>query len=93
MKRIVDNSFYKQVRQQQGEICLWGLAHQGGIGGPCSGPSEVHHILYRGRGGGDLPENAIVLCRSHHRFVHDHNIDPQTLQQIVSRYVSDIGRV
>jgi HNH endonuclease len=28
---------------------------------------EVHHILYRSRGGGDVEWNLVVLCRFHHQ--------------------------
>ena len=31
---------------------------------------EVHHILFRSRGGSDEPGNLICLCRMHHALVH-----------------------
>jgi hypothetical protein len=31
---------------------------------------EVHHIVFRSRGGGDEPENLISICRQHHALVH-----------------------
>jgi hypothetical protein len=89
-KRIVDSGFYEQVRQEQGGVCLWGLAHQGRIGGPCQGASDVHHIVYRGRGGDDVPENGIILCRAHHRYVHQNNVNPDELRKLVDKYVSDV---
>ena len=92
-KRIVDNGFYKKVRQEQGGICLWGLAHQGHLGGPCIGASDVHHIQYRGRGGDDVPENGIILCRAHHRYIHQNNIHPDSLRALVFKYVSDVRKL
>ena len=31
---------------------------------------EVHHIVFRSRGGSDEPGNLICLCRMHHALVH-----------------------
>ena len=35
----------------------------------CSARSrlEVHHIVYRSRGGSDLPDNLVTLCHAHHQ--------------------------
>lgn len=32
--------------------------------------AEVHHIITRGAGGTDDPENLIYLCRQHHSLIH-----------------------
>ena len=85
-KRKVDPSFYEKVRAQQG-FCLYGLAHQDG----CKGRLHVHHIKYRGRGGDDSVENAIVLCAKHHDMVHRHEISEEELFRVKKRYLSDIG--
>lgn len=35
---------------------------------------QVHHIRSKGAGGGDEPENLVLLCAYHHRLVQDHII-------------------
>lgn len=37
----------------------------------CSSKLEVHHIIYRSKGGSDAPENLITLCSKHHKALHD----------------------
>jgi len=32
---------------------------------------HTHHIVFRSRGGGDEPENLVVLCDWHHRALHE----------------------
>ncbi|MFZ9630094.1 MAG: HNH endonuclease signature motif containing protein [Ilumatobacteraceae bacterium] len=32
---------------------------------------EVHHLVHRAHGGGNHPDNLVVLCRSHHHRLHD----------------------
>lgn len=84
-KRVVDKKFYDDVRERDG-FCLWGLYHKGKRGGPCQGRLHVHHIQYRGRGGDDSVDNGVVLCARHHTYVHDNNVDPQELFDLVKRY-------
>ena len=36
----------------------------------CMNQAERHHIKSRGSGGGDEPDNIMMLCRSHHIEVH-----------------------
>lgn len=36
----------------------------------CRWPLDVHHLLPRGRGGRDEPQNCVLLCRAHHDAVH-----------------------
>jgi hypothetical protein len=40
----------------------------------CSQPfSDLHEVLTRGRGGDPTdPENILLLCREHHKFVTEH---------------------
>lgn len=85
-KRIVDPTFYERVRREQG-FCLYGLAHKDG----CAGMLEVHHIKYRGRGGDDTEENAIVLCKKHHQMVHRGEISAEELHRVNEIYLSDTG--
>lgn len=37
---------------------------------------EVHHIIFRSKGGSDEPENLITLCRTCHKDLHDNKIKP-----------------
>ena len=37
----------------------------------CGAPGEAHHLRSKGAGGGDEPDNTMVLCRTHHREIHD----------------------
>lgn len=32
--------------------------------------AEAHHIIYRSRGGPDVPENLVLLCPNHHTVIH-----------------------
>ena len=37
---------------------------------------EVHHIIFRSRGGSDEPENLVTLCHAHHQHgIHDEGLD------------------
>lgn len=36
---------------------------------------DLHHIKTRARGGDDTPGNLVGLCRSCHRWVHDHVVE------------------
>ena len=38
---------------------------------------DVHHIVFRSKGGSDEPENLITLCRTCHKMLHDGKIDPK----------------
>ena len=31
---------------------------------------HIHHIVYKSHGGDDIPENLILLCKTHHDLVH-----------------------
>ena len=46
-------------------------------GKPCCG--EPHHIISRGAGGTDIPENLIQLCGNCHRNVHSGRMDEDRL--------------
>jgi HNH endonuclease len=35
---------------------------------------EVHHIIFKARGGSDDPENLVTICHGHHRLIHDDEI-------------------
>lgn len=37
----------------------------------CSSRLEVHHIVFRSKGGSDAPDNLITLCSKHHKALHD----------------------
>lgn len=45
-----------------------------GIGDPRQW-GHVHHIVYRSAGGGDYPNNLIVLCGKCHSDEHEHRIN------------------
>jgi hypothetical protein len=80
-KRVINTLFYDKVRQRDG-ACLYGLWHQDG----CFGMLHVHHIEYRGRGGDDIPDNAIVLCQKHHEMVHMEEISTEELWRLRKVY-------
>ena len=55
-------------------------------GKPCCG--EPHHIISRGAGGADIPENLIQLCGNCHRDVHSGRLDEDRLLWAVAhRYI------
>ena len=37
----------------------------------CSEKLHVHHIIWRSRGGSDVPDNLLTLCKKHHDELHD----------------------
>lgn len=43
---------------------------------------DIHHIIYKSRGGKDEIENLIALCRDCHNLAHDEKLDKETLQYI-----------
>lgn len=51
----------------------------------CSAGIDVHHIISKGVGGDDAPENLIALCRAHHNLTETRDIKPQQLQKLLSR--------
>ena len=73
VKRLVDPAAYAAARKDYCELC-----YSRAYGGP-------HHVITRGAGGPDLPENLIQFCTKCHRMAHDGNI-PRSLQfAIVAR--------
>lgn len=36
---------------------------------PCDGRIQYHHLLDRAHGGGDVPDNIVPVCDSHHRRI------------------------
>lgn len=44
---------------------------------------DVHHMLPRGRGGKNTPENLITLCPRHHRWVESHRDEAYELGLMV----------
>lgn len=81
-RRIVNPDFYKAVHERDG-VCLWGMCHHDG----CQGPLEAHHIVPRGRGGDDLPENGILLCQKHHQQYHRHEISEEELREVLDYFL------
>jgi hypothetical protein len=47
----------------------------------CGGPLDVHELVRRSqwRAGWLVPDNAIVLCRAHHMWCHDHPLEARNL--------------
>lgn len=79
-KRVVDKKLLKEVRELG---CLI-----------CGRVEEVHHRKTRGAGGGDVLENLMPLCRSHHveigqigetKFLIKYNIPKDKLEDIIKR--------
>lgn len=54
---------------------------------PCGG--EPHHIISRGAGGADIPENLIQLCGHCHRAVHSGRLaEERLLWAVAHRYMT-----
>ena len=57
---------------------------------------QIHHVIPRGEGGSDFPENLITLCWRCHAMAHSsgfHDMPPITkdrIEQQCIEYVSDI---
>ena len=34
---------------------------------------QIHHVVHRGQGGSDNPQNLVTLCRRCHIFIHEHH--------------------
>jgi 5-methylcytosine-specific restriction endonuclease McrA len=83
--RIVDKTFYSRVIERDG-CCLYGLIHKDG----CKGGLDPHHIVPRGRGGSDVLENGITLCRKHHDMAHRHEISIEELRRIRAMFDDEI---
>jgi 5-methylcytosine-specific restriction endonuclease McrA len=61
--------------------CMYGLLHGG-----CSEGLDPHHIVTRGAGGDDVPENIITLCRRHHNDAHAGKISKYELYGILTEF-------
>jgi len=46
---------------------------------------DIHHIIYRSRGGGDNVENLIALCRECHEMAHENELTPGDLKLLHAR--------
>lgn len=57
---------------------------------------QIHHVIPRGEGGSDYPENLITLCSVCHGQAHGVNVyghpdfDPAHMEQECVEYVSDL---
>jgi len=60
------------------------LDHCEWCGATCSG-NEPHHIITRGAGGPDIPENLVQLCPICHRKAHAGAIPRDRLFAVVAR--------
>ena len=69
-KRIKDEKLLKEYRKGHCELC----------GNPYR--LEVHHIISKGAGGDDVPENLITLCAFCHFKVHSGQIKKDELYKI-----------
>jgi 5-methylcytosine-specific restriction endonuclease McrA len=69
------------IRNRDG-VCMAGLVKKDG----CSGGLDIHHIITRGAGGGNEPENLITLCRRHHHDAHAGRLSVDYLRSILRRY-------
>lgn len=45
----------------------------------CGNPRflAIHHVVPRGEGGGNMPQNLITLCRNCHALAHGTNLNPE----------------
>ena len=60
-----------------------GLCRPGEFG-ECTSGIDPHHIISRGAGGGDEPQNIIALCRRHHNLAHARRITKDDLREILT---------
>jgi 5-methylcytosine-specific restriction endonuclease McrA len=83
-QRLVDPGAILAAWERDNRRCL--------ICGERVRPSSVHHIVSRGAGGPDVPENLITLCRLHHQGAESGQYTPGELRQILSeRYGYQYG--
>lgn len=70
-KRIVDEALLDQVRALPCLACASRDPHgaRSAIGEDWV-RSHAHHVISRGAGGGDVPENVMPLCVEHHNQWH-----------------------
>ena len=71
--RISSQEIINAMKSDRCEIC----------GNYCS--NEPHHVISRGAGGPDIPENMIQLCGKCHRKAHNGDFDKMWLFNIISR--------
>lgn len=61
----------------------------------CNAPaSELHHVVPRGRGGNNYPDNLVSVCRPHHMTLHGQRVagvefTPAEARQYVFEYICD----
>jgi hypothetical protein len=65
-RRIHSKETLDIVLHRRDGTCMVSLS---GVYGSCSAGLDPHHIVPRGAGGDDVPENLITLCRHHHNLV------------------------
>lgn len=51
--------------------------------------NDLHHIIYKSRGGKDNIDNLIALTREEHIKAHNNDLDKDTLQEIHNHYLND----
>jgi len=56
---------------------------------------QIHHVIPRGEGGSDFPENLITLCWRCHSLAHgrpvlDNGFTEEDVEQACVEYVSDL---
>jgi 5-methylcytosine-specific restriction endonuclease McrA len=81
--RIIDISVINEIRDKHC-CCLVGFD---GRFGKCSDSGiDMHHIISRGSGGGDVKGNLIRLCRHHHQMCHNALISKKILYEILDKF-------
>jgi len=73
-KRTKDKALLKALRLGHCELC--GKADMG---------LQVHHVVSRGSGGPDMPENLITLCASCHTLAHGGCISRDELWRVIAQ--------
>jgi hypothetical protein len=63
-------------------VCLYGMWSDTA----CTAGTDPHHIIGRGAGGADTPENLITLCRGHHQEAQENKIPRGHLRQCLETY-------
>jgi hypothetical protein len=80
-KRTADPLAILTAQRRDG-CCLWGLIAQDG----CVEGYDVHHIEFKGAGGGDEMKNLICLCRKHHDQAQSRKIQAKDLRAVLTRF-------
>lgn len=90
MQKHIKN-FKERYQLSEGEIFICQHCHQ-------TAAVDIHHIIFKSRGGSDEVENLIALCRECHDKAHgklkkgEEKISAETLLKIIDQILYPYGR-